>query len=39
MDYQAKEYASQIIIDEKDLIGQYGDYKVPFVFATMVDHI
>ena len=34
MDYQAKEYASQIIIDEKYLIGQYGEYKVPFVFAT-----
>lgn len=34
MDYQAKEYASQIIIDEKYLISQYGDYKVPFVFAT-----
>lgn len=39
MDYQAKEYASQIIIDEKYLIGQYGEYKVPFVFATMVDRI
>lgn len=34
LDYQAKEYASNIIVDEACIIDYFGEYKVPFMFAT-----
>lgn len=34
MDYQGREYAKNIIVDEKFLVNKQNEYKVPFVFAT-----
>ena len=35
IDHQCKEYAKGIKAEHKDyVIGQWGAYKVPFVFAT-----
>ena len=34
LDYQGREYAKNIIVDEKFLVNKQNEYKVPFVFAT-----
>lgn len=40
IDYQCKDYSRNIRSeDAKYQIGTWGNYKVPFTFATMVDHI
>lgn len=40
IDYQGKDYPRCIREeDEKYVIGKWGEFKVPFTFATMADHI
>lgn len=34
LDYQCKEYAKNIIVDEKFLVNKQNEYKAPFAFAT-----
>lgn len=34
LDYQCREYAKNIIVDEKFLVNKQSEYKVPFAFAT-----
>lgn len=34
LDYQAKEYASNIVVEDESLLGSWNGYKVPFMFAT-----